>query len=111
MLAAGAPCEGKGRNRRVDAEALRRWRSDDSLGAVARALYGVWKRDGGEGVPIWLSLGLPEAQTLALLVETYERVAHELRRSSEPLPAELRHVMSRLVQLAQSQQRVRTDGT
>lgn len=107
-LAHGAPHVVVRGRRHVDVDALRAWRDgDDGLRALARAIDWAHSRDAGHGVPAWRELGLPEAETLALLMLVYDRVAHDLGDDSGELPPELRRTMSRLLLLRRDRDRRR----
>jgi hypothetical protein len=89
----GAPCvepgsAGRTHGARVDLVAVARWRAarlgvvdEDRRGllpTIQEAILGTLRRDGRNGRPVWLDLGIAPGAAAALLADAYARIARAL---------------------------------
>ncbi len=109
-LRAGAPCVepgsvGRGHGAIVMVSDLSAWRArrlgllesaeEHLMERIAGALLDVLRRDGGQGVPLHRSLGIPEPKAAALLLAAFQR-AHRAAMGcdAERLPPEIETIVS-----------------
>lgn len=90
----GAPCvrpgeRGRGRGTLLNVDDISRWRAarrglpihdppGDVMQRIERAMIDVLRRDGGDGQPIHVSLGVSQVHAVAILTEALNRIGRSL---------------------------------